>query len=231
MVIFFPDSINFYRRIVPKDRIWYLGITRLLAFLALFMMLFQPLILLPPAHMFFTFFTNWGMMLTLITFALLFISTCLNESTCISLHKFAYLMFEISLIAECVITLFFWGVLVPYNPKYFNGITRSFITTEFHSVPFFALIIEFSISRMRFQLNHIPLVFIPALCYMIFSIILSHVYDIVPYPMLDWKSLTSAFVAIGLIALFLGFFMLCYFIGKKISDEESNAGLTEFNPS
>ena len=215
MTKFFFFEIDFASRISPQPRIKYLRIVRLIGFIVNLFVFIQMFVGNNVIHGFYKFYTNWGLMMTIFTFLILSISSFISSETNI-LHKFAYVLFEIIWTSNCVITIFFWGVLSWSGGAGSLGIWM----IEAHTCPMLTTIADFIGTKLLMQFNHVLFVIIPGILYMILSIVYFVVDHDVFYNIMKWDSFQTYLIVIGFIGLYVGSFSLGWFIGKKLSYKE-----------
>ncbi len=215
---FFPDSIKYQERISPKRDLFYLRTMRILAFVGQSMLLFNAFSLTTPFYIFFYFFTQWGVLISWITFAFCLVSSFLPNETKFQawIHKAAYVCFECAWVSQCVITIFFWLVLSWMASWLFDKLTTSIIMTELHAFSMCMLAFDFVMNDMRFHKPHMFLSLIPPVLYGILSATIAYTTGVYAYPVLTWKDWMSVVVVIFLIALFVA----CFYLGRVLGDKK-----------
>ena len=136
-------------------------------------------------------FTQWGLIITGITFIILFICSLprFRNSPGSFIHKLGFFFFELSWICEMVITIVFWAILVVFNhseAKAYSWVVITFMI-ESHLIPMILLSIDFFQNQMEFQPRHGCFLAIIPIAYAAISIYFAFVYNIYAYP-IDRKS-------------------------------------------
>jgi len=220
MQTLFPEAYNFKEQIAPKKRISELRILRTLGFLMHIYAYYLNYKVLDDKSLLFIYFTTWGIVMTLFTFAFLFIAIYTTNE---NYHKFCFIAFEATWTAQSVITIFFWLVLSWFFPEGFATLYMIYVNLMIHACPFLMLSIDLFITKMLFSLSHIVFVMIPPIFYMFVSIYLSLGYDIVAYPVLTWKDYSTIISVVFLVILFVGSFFVGHYIGKRTFKKNEEA--------
>jgi len=160
------------------------------------------------------FLTTWGVHLTCLSQLLIFISSIIEHNSSRFwgeryLWRFTWVLFEILVPMNILITLVFWVFLYP------DLIGRDFKTTqkvEFftsHSLPLIVTQIDFWVNGWMFKYSHLVIVIGFAIVYMIVNLIATFALGTPLYPIITWKDWgTAIFVPclmILIICLFLAF--------------------------
>ena len=211
---FFPDELDFQKELSPNLKLKPLRTIRVIGFvfyigLSLVCILFSQA---PSSTM--AFYTIWGIIMTGISCGLSLLSTYLSNES--AWHKVAFVAFEIAFTSEIVITIFFWLVLSWFTSEVFKTMSLIIFMLILHAFPVMILAIDFVTTKILFLGYHLIFIMIPPLLYMILSLILAFGYNIYVYEVLTWKDGLSVVMVLLLVSLFIGSFIFCYFIGKKV---------------
>eukprot|EP01022_Parablepharisma_sp_SALTPOND_P033776 TRINITY_DN895_c0_g1_i1.p1 TRINITY_DN895_c0_g1~~TRINITY_DN895_c0_g1_i1.p1 ORF type:complete len:248 (+),score=5.68 TRINITY_DN895_c0_g1_i1:473-1216(+) len=220
MVKLFPEGLDYYSRTSfdIKGNRTPLLIIRLLGFIGQTFLFSQSILSHNPIYKAVFFFTSWGIILSWVCFGFLLCATLYPnpKRTQFLLYKATYVLYETAWTSQVVITIFFWTVLTPMNPKWLHSgrIHRILMVTMNHAFAIIIFLADTLINRMEFYLPHILFPGCIALGYTILGITLSYNIGFVAYPVLTWKDWISLVSAFGIIVLFTGSFIGGYYIGK-----------------
>jgi len=217
MVVWFPEDLNYLEMAtldIKKNRC-ILMILRSVSFVVMSCLFFQQICRNNPFDRALGFFTYWGICISWACFTFLFISTLISykKNTIILLFKITHIMFETAWTIQLLITIFFWGVLMPVNHGwiYTSPDYRKLMTVCEHAFAIIILFADLSINNMKFHIPHLIFPAIIGLCYMIMGICLSWTIGFVAYPILTWKDFLSVGCSIAVMALMVGSFFVGYY--------------------
>lgn len=126
--------------------------------------------------------------------------------------KIYCLFFELSLVMEVIVTIFFWGFLFPYvnfNDPTFTFAFKLQLVTD-HMMPIILLLADFTINTVPFCWRHFLFMLVYITSYGIVNIICTKERGKPVYPPLDWFRKPKLAIMIT-IALFVASFLLFVF--------------------
>ena len=169
-------------------------------------------------------YTQWGLVMTIISFLLLSLFPNNPKNT---IGQLTRVFVEIAWSSEFVIVIFFWCVLFLHGVIAKSPITDGefWYYLDVHSVPFILLLIEIKRFPYSFQLSDLKYTFIPFILYAGFAFSFVYFYDTsMHYYLLDWKDWWSAVTCAALGVLnALGFHLGRIIVVKKeVKTKKSN---------
>lgn len=209
-------------------------VTRIISFLITQALFWMEIVLVNKT--FFTYFTYWGITLTMLTFTLMMIThlyemremrqqsasgqllpngseSARTMSTASPqnrrLQRLVGIIFSQTIAFEMVIVVVFWGLLYPTkkNPSSFD----QFRTCADHSVCFGLLVIDFCLNGISINPYHAIFATLFQLFYMVVNAIVTSVRGYPVYSIMTWKDVkTFIFVIAGLIFVAVCFLFFAY---------------------
>ena len=182
---------------------------------------------------FWRYFTQWGLVLTILTLILLifsYLSSTLSSPNQVIEHpkrrvrKLNYLglvLYEMCWATECLITLVFWAVLMPLFAHHLLNPQQKYIGLVYigilgaHITPIIWLILEAVFNQIRFIPGHIWFPFGFTFIYMIVDIIITFADGESAYPILTYRDWLTPIVIIAFLLLLIGFWTLGFYIHEK----------------
>ena len=150
-------------------------------------------------------YTQWGMIMSIILFALLTLIELFPDSFN-GCQSFTDLLTEITFCSQFIIVVIFWLVITIVTLIFHQeriDLTLSVVIYNFtvHTLPALLVFLEVKNINLSFTKTHRKFTYIPLFAYGIVAITFSNVWDISRYPVFDfkdWKSLIFGIVCCGL---------------------------------
>ncbi len=146
-------------------------------------------------------YTQWGLIMTLVTFIMLTISSVVGSDR---LEYIAGKLFVVAWSSECVITVFFWLILFVaaiVTNQLTDDVSTIVYNIQVHSLPMVLLFVEQRLDNIVFAKLDLLFTFIPFVPYSIISMIYAYEWDTTMYSVMnwhDWLSLGMGLVTLGL---------------------------------
>jgi len=172
--------------------------------------------------LFISYLTNWALLLSVTTLTLLVIATIketklqniirttLDDQEALKaeknrqkLVKFTFMMYEIGISSELVVSAIFWGIIYPIKPSEVTTSLDIVYSSLCHGMLFVVFLGEMIIHRYEFQRENYRKILMMACAYSVFNCVVVETTGFSPYTR-EWDGWNSWKTAVFIVTGFLG---------------------------